>query len=342
MTPRAQLSVAQTGVELEKANEILKASKKGKLPVVNADDELVALIARTDLQKNRDYPLATKDANKQLVVGAAIGTRPDDRVRAKALVEAGVDAIIVDSSQGDSSYQIEIVRHLKKAHPGIDVVAGNVVTPIQALHLIQAGADGLRVGMGIGSICTTQEVCAVGRAQASSVYHVSKFARKYGVPVVADGGVKSTGHITKALCCGASSVMMGSMLAGTDEAPGEYYYQDGVRLKRYRGMGSLEAMTRGSEKRYVWDDANQPACGSAAVKVAQGVSGSVQDKGTLKSYIPYLMQGVRHGLQDGGLTNLSDARENLYNGKMRFEIRSPAAQKEGGVHGLHNYQKRLY
>jgi len=343
MTPRVQLSVAQTGVELEKANEILKDSKKGKLPVVNADDELVALIARTDLQKNRDYPLATKDANKQLVVGAAIGTRPDDRVRAKALVEAGVDAIIVDSSQGDSSYQIEIVRHLKKAHPGIDVVAGNVVTPIQALHLIQAGADGLRVGMGIGSICTTQEVCAVGRAQASSVYHVSKFARKYGVPVVADGGVKSTGHITKALCCGASCVMMGSMLAGTDEAPGEYYYQDGVRLKRYRGMGSLEAMTRGSEKRYVWDDdENSPACGNAAIKVAQGVSGSVQDKGTLKSYIPYLMQGVRHGLQDGGITNLSEARENLYNGKMRFEIRSAAAQKEGGVHGLHNFQKSMY
>jgi len=342
MTPRPQLSVAKMGIELEQANEILKASKKGKLPVVNADDELVALIARTDLQKNRDYPLATKDINKQLIVGAAIGTRPDDRIRAAALVEAGVDAIVVDSSQGDSSYQIDIVKHLKETHPTIDVIAGNVVTPSQALHLIRAGADGLRVGMGIGSICTTQEVCAVGRAQASSVYHVSKFARRHGVPVVADGGVKSTGHITKALCCGASSVMMGSMLAGTDEAPGEYYYQDGVRLKRYRGMGSLEAMTKGSEKRYVWDDANQPACGAAAVKVAQGVSGSVQDKGTLKSYIPYLMQGVKHGLQDGGLKNLQEANENLYNGKMRFEIRSPAAQKEGGVHGLHNYQKRLY
>jgi len=182
-----------------------------------------------------------------------------------------------------------------------------------------------------------------GLAQASSVYHVSKFARKHGIPVVADGGIKSTGHITKALCCGASCVMMGSMLAGTDEAPGEYYYQDGVRLKRYRGMGSLEAMTRGSEKRYVWDDEeNQPACGAAAIKVAQGVSGAVQDKGTLKRYIPYLMQGVKHGLQDGGINNLSDAQESLHNGKIRFEIRSPAAQKEGGVHGLHNYQKRLY
>ena len=337
MTPREKLVVAQDGVSLQEANEILKTSKKGKLPVVNENDEIVALIARTDLQKNRDNPLASKDkVNKQLLVGAAIGTRPADRERAAALVEAGVNVIIIDSSQGDSIYQVEMVEHLKSSYPDVDVVAGNVVTPSQANRLIQAGADGLRVGMGIGSICTTQEVCAVGRAQASAVYHVAKFAKKFGVPIIADGGVKSTGHITKALCLGAGCVMMGSMLAGTDESPGEYFYQDGVRLKRYRGMGSLEAMDAGGDKRYVWDDS------ATNVKVAQGVSGAVQDKGTLRRYIPYLMQGVGHGLQDAGLASVAAAHEKLYADQLRFEIRSPAAQKEGGVHGLHSFQKRLY
>merc|ERR1712032_276163 len=368
MTPREQLFVARQGVSLTEANEMLKNNKKGKLPVVDDDDRLVALIALTDLQKNRDFPLASKDPNnKQLLVGAAIGTREEDRGRAAQLVKAGVDVLVIDSSQGDSVYQIQMIEHLKSNHPQIDVIAGNVVTPLQAMPLLQAGCDGLRVGMGIGSICTTQEVCAVGRGQASAVYHVSRFARQYGVPVLADGGIGSPGHIVKALCCGASTVMMGSMLAGTDEAPGEYFYQDGVRLKRYRGMGSLEAMDRGSEKRYVWDDSkvknDQPclnvnslnnssiSCGktvhnlgplSTSVKVAQGVSGSVVDKGPLGRYIPYLSQSLRHGLQDAGITGLNEAKDALKDGWMRFEIRSPAAQKEGGVHGLHSYQKRLY
>jgi len=350
MTPRDKLVFAQDGVSLEDANTILKKSKKGKLPVVNEKNELVALIARTDLQKNRDNPLASKDPiNKQLLVGAAIGTRPGDKVRAKALVDAGVDVIIVDASQGDSVYQLEMIEFLKSSFEKVDVIGGNVVTPRQAYHLIQAGVDGLRVGMGIGSICTTQEVCAVGRAQASAVYHVSRFAAKFGVPVIADGGVKSTGHVTKALCLGAGCIMMGSMLAGTDESPGEYFYQDGVRLKKYRGMGSIDAMKKGGDKRYIWDDKDKGACAtsevsqiSTAIKVAQGVSGAVEDKGTLKRYVPYLMQGVRHGLQDAGIRSVKEAHKMLHDDQIRFEIRSPAAQKEGGIHGLHSYQKRLF
>jgi IMP dehydrogenase len=337
MTVRSDLTCAHEGDSLDEANLILKKSKKGKLPVVNDNEELVGLVARADIQKNTENPLASKDSvNKQLLCGASIGTRPDDKIRAGLLAAAGVNVIVVDSSQGDSLYQIEMIKYLKATHPEVDVIGGNVVTPSQAHSLIKAGADGLRVGMGIGSICTTQEVCAVGRAQASAVYHVSKYAAKFGIPVIADGGIKSTGHITKALLLGAGCVMMGSMLAGTDEAPGEYFYQDGVRLKRYRGMGSIEAMKDGGEKRYVWDT----AC--TQVKVAQGVSGSVTDKGTLLRYIPYLMQGIRHGLQDAGIKSVTTGRERLYNGKLRFEIRSPAAQKEGGVHGLHSYQKRLY
>jgi len=209
-----------------------------------------------------------------------------------------------------------------------------VVTGLQAFNLIKAGVDGLRIGMGSGSICTTQEVCAAGRAACTAIYNTSRVANMFGVPVTADGGIGSTGAIVKAFCCGASCVMMGSLLAGTEEAPGEYFYQDGVRLKRYRGMGSVEAMAKGSEKRYF--------ASGAAVKVAQGVSGSVADKGSLVRYVPYLSMGVKHGLQDLGTASLADVHRRREAGLLRFEVRSPAAIKEGGVHGLASFERKLY
>jgi IMP dehydrogenase len=264
-------------------------------------------------------------------VGAAVSTLPESRERVAALYDVGVDLIVIDSAQGNSTYQIDMIRFIKSNYRNLDVIAGNVVTKDQCKNLIEAGADGLRVGMGPGSICITQETMAVGRAQATAVYKTSQFAKKYDIPVIADGGIASIGDISVALAIGASVCMMGSMFAGTNEAPGDYFYENGMRLKKYRGMASLEAMKAGGDKRYFSE--NQK------IKVAQGVSGAVVDKGSVTNFVPYLSQGLRQSFQDMGYKSIPLLHEALYNGKLRFERRSESAQAQGSVHNLYSYSK---
>lgn len=284
-----------------------------------------ALTTRTDLKKQDAYPNASKDRDGKLLVGAAVkaGYRdPLDMDRVLALEKAGCNIIVLDAQNGDCDRQVEFLKAIKAQCKDIDVIAGNVVRVSQARLLLEAGADALRIGMGTGSLATTQLVKAVGRAQLSSVYACARIAHEqYGVPVIADGGLKNTGTIIKALAIGANVAMMGSLLAGVDESPGDYFYQNGTRLKRYR------AHFVNTER---------------AESTSAAVSGTVVDKGPLNRYIPYLNQSIRHGLQDMGAVSLTVMREQLYRHQLRFEVRSPSAQKEGGVHDLHSFTQRLF
>ncbi|EKX72607.1 inosine-5'-monophosphate dehydrogenase, putative [Theileria equi strain WA] len=324
--------VGDKSLTLEGANGLLFKSKRGILPIVNDAYELVSMVTRSDYYKNKLYPDASKDENSQLMVGAAISTMPGALERAAKLLEAKADLLVIDSSQGNSIYQIDLLKQLKSAYPNVEVVAGNVVTGSQAKNLLNAGADALKVGMGSGSICTTQNVCGVGRSQATAVYYVSRYAMEYGngVPIIADGGIKHSGDIMKALSLGASTIMGGNILAGTKEAPGDYYVNNGLRMKSYRGMGSLDAVLyskkilggEGSISRYNMDSNNV---------VSQGVSGLLTDKGSVNNIVPALVEGVKHGMQNCGYKTIPELHRALYSGELRVEHRSTNSLIEGNV-----------
>lgn len=283
--------ITTTNPDLEEASTILLQHKIEKLPVVDNDGKLVGLITYRDITKIQDYPNACKDEKGRLRVAAGVGVTTDTLQRVEALVEAGVDAIVIDTAHGHSANVTRTLKAVKAAYPQVDVVVGNIATGEAAEFLIKAGADGIKVGIGPGSICTTRVVAGVGVPQLSAIFDAAKVAHSYGVPVIADGGLRYSGDVVKALAAGGDSVMMGSMLAGVEESPGETIIYNGRKFKAYRGMGSVEAMNAGSKDRYFQSE----QCDSNKF-VPEGIVARVPYKGTLSETIYQLIGGLRSGM----------------------------------------------
>ncbi|CAI9674858.1 IMP dehydrogenase [Elizabethkingia anophelis] len=282
------LIVSHKSTTLEEAKEILLKSRVEKLPIVDSENKLVGLITIKDIDNQLEYPNANKDGNGRLIVGAGVGVGADTMERVKALVEAGVDIIAVDSAHGHSEGVLEKIREIRAAYPELDIVGGNIVTAEAAKALIEAGANVLKVGVGPGSICTTRVVAGVGVPQLSAIYNVYEYARTQNVAVIADGGIKLSGDIVKAIASGAGAVMLGSLLAGTEEAPGDEIIFQGRKFKSYQGMGSLAAMKRGGKERYFQSEAKK--------FVPEGIEGRVPFKGKLEEVIFQLSGGLRAGM----------------------------------------------
>lgn len=277
--------------DLAEASKILLKNKIEKLPVVDGEGKLLGLITYRDITKIQDYPMACKDAKGRLRVAAGVGVTSDTLDRVKALVEAGVDAVVIDTAHGHSANVANTLKAVKKAYPELDVVVGNIATGEAARFLIEAGADGVKVGIGPGSICTTRIVAGVGMPQLSAIFDVAKVAKEYGVPVIADGGLRYSGDVVKALAAGGDCVMMGSMLAGVEESPGETIIYNGRKFKAYRGMGSVEAMEAGSKDRYFQSDKVD-----SSKFVPEGIVARVPYKGTLSETVYQLTGGLRSGM----------------------------------------------
>ncbi len=328
----APLITAPVGIDPDAAIAILAQHKVEKLPLVDGDGRLRGLITVKDFDKSEKYPDATKDDEGRLRVAAAIGFFGDAWDRAGALLDAGVDAIVVDTANGDSSGVLDIIRRLKSdpAFAAVDVIGGNVATRSGALALIEAGADAVKVGVGPGSICTTRVVAGVGVPQVTAVYEASLAAREAGVPVIADGGLQYSGDIAKALVAGADTVMLGSLLAGTDESPGDLVYVNGKQFKNYRGMGSIGALSdRGKKTSYSRDRYFQADVPSDAQLIAEGIEGRVAYRGSLATTVYQLLGGLRQSMFYVGARTIPELKE-----RGRFVRITPAGLKESHPHDI--------
>ena len=319
-----RLITARTGITLEEAKKILHQNRIEKLLVVDDHNNLVGLITVKDIEKAEKFPNACKDCRGSLRVGAAIGVGKDREERTEALITAGTDVIVIDTAHAHTKTVLEAIRDTKKNFPNCQLIGGNVATAEATLDLIKAGCDGIKVGIGPGSICTTRIVAGVGVPQITAIMECRQIADKYGIPLIADGGIKYSGDITKALAAGAHSVMIGNLLAGTDESPGEIVLYQGRTYKVYRGMGSLEAMKKGSKDRYFQTETEEES-----KLVPEGIEGRVPYRGSLSANIFQLIGGLRAGMGYVGCASIKELRE-----KARFIKITSSGLKESHVHNI--------
>jgi len=321
---RDNLITAPVGTTMEQAKQILQRYKVEKLPIVDEYFNLKGLITIKDIEKSRQYPNSAKDKEGRLVVAAAVGVSYDTEERVESLVRANVDAIVIDTAHGHSRGVLDTVNKIKEKYPDVDIIAGNVATADGARDLIEAGADAIKVGIGPGSICTTRVVAGIGVPQITAIYDCAQVAARYGIPVIADGGIKYSGDITKAIAAGADVVMLGSLLAGTEESPGDIEIYQGRSYKVYRGMGSLGAMKCGSRDRYFQDmQENENKL------VPEGVEGRVPFKGSLSETVYQLVGGLRAGMGYCGCRNIYELKT-----KTKFMRCTVAGLKESHPHDV--------